>query len=278
MSKTLLSLFSKKTDTFRFFQLSCGCTALLLCAQTSYSWTIKQASSTQLQNNLGAFYQFTANENKHFPIDLDVIHINQKNLKASLIVQNKAPSSVYTIADQNKALIATNGGFFRENFLINGLLIEKGQKHSSFVNNSLLSAIITIDKKGHVKLLNKTDSYKNAYYAFQAGPTLISNNHVLSNDDYKIAKRIVYVTVKNQLYIVFINSSTLEQAGTLVKLAMQKLTSNSIDMAVNFDGGKSAALIVNGLKIPYIQPENTLVKTVVVFKARQNVLQLNTAN
>ena len=238
---------------------------ILLSVHTAFAWQLEIAKQAPIANGKANFYQFKASRTLSFPILVDAILLNNNKYKAGLYVQPQDNvQSVLDIATQKKAFLATNGGYYREEFLVNGLLIDQNKLRLPLVNNALLSSVISIDQKGQINILDKNQPYKNPYYAFQVGPILIKNNVVQKVSDEKVAKRIIYAQTKTQLLVIYLDSASLQQTAKIVKLIAKKLKLIMI-RAVNFDGGKAGAFVVRKYITPLIHPEYAPVKSIVYF-------------
>ncbi|WP_119328901.1 phosphodiester glycosidase family protein [Cysteiniphilum halobium] len=240
---------------------------LLSIAMMSFAtpWQLQQKKSVDIVPEKVHFYNFGAFKKKHFPLVIDVVLLDNGSYKAGLTIQSQNNiQSVLDIATQKDAFLATNGGFYQEGFLVNGLLIDQSKLRLPLVNNTLLSSIITIDQRGQVNILDKNQKYHNAYYAFQVGPILLKDNLVQKVDDNKIAKRIVYAQTSSKLMVIYIDSTTLQQAAYIVK-ALASYFKINIKRAVNFDGGKAGAFILRKYVTPVIYPEYSSVKSIIYF-------------
>ncbi len=234
----------------------------------SSAWQLKEKRTEKLLNNIGTLYHFNAYQYKHFPVALTLIEINQDKARASLVIQDKSNiQPLQEIAMQSGAIIATNGGFYRENFLVNGLLISHDKKYSRLVKNSLLSAVVTISQKGIINLYKIGDSgYNDAFWAFQAGPILVDNNHPQKKlDDSAIARRVIYITTNQGLYLALLDGATLNESANILKSVANKLKLQ-IHLAVNFDGGKAAAFRIQTDNKILSHSELVPVKSIIVIK------------
>ncbi len=256
---------------FLLFALIC-----FLGITLSYAWQLNTVSQHKLVNAGVSFYEFAAIEKKTFPILVDVVVLKNNQYHAGLFIQREDNiQSTLDIASYNNAFLATNGGYYREGFLVNGLLIDQGKLRLGLVENSLLSSIITIDKNGQISILDKDQNYKNAYYAFQAGPVLMKNNEIQKVENTRISKRVIYAeTTNNHLMVFFIDSATLQQSANVIKAITAQLNFH-VTRAVNFDGGIAAAFVLRQIVTPIIYPEYVPVKSVVYFKLTENEIGKN---
>ncbi|WP_440616442.1 phosphodiester glycosidase family protein [Cysteiniphilum sp. 6C5] len=228
-------------------------------------WQLQQKKSVGIVPKKVQFYAFEALKKKHFPLLVDVVLLNNDAYKAGLTIQSQDNvQSVLDVATQKDAFLATNGGFYQEGFLVNGLLIDQSKLRLPLVNNTLLSSIITIDQHGHINILDKDQTYHHAYYAFQVGPILLKDNLIQEVNDDKLAKRIIYAQTSSKLMVIYVDSATLQQAAYVVK-ALANYFDINIKRAVNFDGGKAGAFILRKYITPVIYPEYIPVKSVVYF-------------
>lgn len=224
-----------------------------------------------LSNQAAHVFLFTAYKAKHFPVKITMIMLKSGDHHAGMMVQKKENiEDVLTVMQEEKAFLATNGGFYRENFRPNGLLIIKGIRRSYFVKNKLLSAIVNIDKGGRLSLL-AADQYngflqKQLYNAFQTGPILIDDGNIeLNLNDYHVAKRVIYALNGDSNLLIFaIDSTTLEDSADIIE-TIAKYLHQTIKMAVNFDGGKAAGFATSAFDNPVVFAEMVPVKTVVYF-------------
>lgn len=229
------------------------------------SWQLQQKKTVDIASGKVQFDTFEASKDKHFPLIVDVVLLDNNAYKAGLTIQSQDNvQSALDVATQKDAFLATNGGFYQEGFLVNGLLIDQSKLRLPLVNNTLLSSIITIDQHGQINILDKDQKYHHAYYAFQVGPILLKDNIVQKLNDDKIAKRIIYAQTSSKLMVIYIDSTTLQQAAYVVK-ALADYFKWNIKRAVNFDGGKAGAFILRKYITPLIYPEYSPVKSIVYF-------------
>ena len=241
--------------------------AFLLMTNIAFGQQLVLLSKKELPKDIGFYYKFNINSFQSFPINVDVLVLNNNKVKASLVVQDRDNIlSTLDILESNNGFIATNGGYFRENFTVNGLLIYNYKKISNFVSNKLLSSVITIDNNGFVALLDKSEYGDTKYaYAFQSGPTLIKKGMIQKVSSKKTNKRLIYVSTKKKLLIFYIDSASLNQASKII-LMITDFMSISVEMAVNFDGGSNSSFIVKTKKNIIFRPEYLVVKSVLIFK------------
>ena len=241
-----------------------------VCLRVSFAeadpWHLSLKSRQSLQQNLGHLYQFKADRYKHFPVRLTVAVLNNGDYRAQLEVQKRQTiKPLREIAEQHHAIIATNGGFYRENFLVNGLLINQGKIQSKLVQNRLLSTIISINRQGQIELGKREKTrYQSTFNAFQSGPILLENNRVKKLDNRKHAARVIYALTNHQCFIITLDDATLEQSAFILK-SLAKYFSVNFKLAVNFDGGEASAYFFKGRDYPMIKNEWLPVKMILMF-------------
>jgi uncharacterized protein YigE (DUF2233 family) len=216
--------------------------------------------------DMGSYYTYKFDKYKHFPVYVRIAILDPAKYDASLFVQDKGNvQSLMRLSLEQKATIAINGGYYRENFLPNGLLIVEGKRKSRFVSNTLLAAIVLVTKDGEIKLLKKGGSYLNAKYAFQAGPILLEGEKKYAGTSTLLRQRSIVIEFKNgQIALVSMSPATMHEAASILA-TLVKTQKRSVKLAVNLDGGVASSFVINFDKRPVIIPERADVKMALLF-------------
>lgn len=238
--------------------------------QSVFAWQISVENKRVLPKDAGTYEYITANQIKHFPVDIDFIVLNKNHYKADLVSQNwQNAKPLAQLSEDLGAFVAVNGGFYRENFLPNGLLILNGVQKSRFVSNDLLSAVVHINKAGVINIFSKkiyeSDDKKDLFSAFQAGPLLYHKLKTTNIDSDKLRQRSILIEFENgDIGICYFSPVTLTQMLSI----LTKIVKNSnltILHATNLDGGIASSFVVNFNKDPIIRLENQPVKMGLLF-------------
>jgi uncharacterized protein YigE (DUF2233 family) len=240
---------------------------LLLCSFSAVSWAWQGTLDySKTIPDMGTYYKYRFDERKHFPVYVRIAVLDAVKYDASLFVQDKdAVQSLMHLSLEEKATIAINGGYYRENFLPNGLLIVEGKRKSRFVSNTLLAAVVMITKDGKIKLIKKGASYKDAKYAFQAGPILLEGEKQYAGTSTLLRQRSVVIEFENgQLALVSLSPATMNEAASILEILVKELK-KTVKLAVNLDGGVASSFIINFNHHPIIVPERADVKMSLLF-------------
>ena len=233
------------------------------------------ASNTYIYNH-HIFY-----EKQQVPVRFDgvLFSAGAYHMKVKVQAIQNQRSSVRLFSNNVKALAGINGGYYREDFLPNGLLIAHGRLISKMVYNRLLSAVLSVNIQGKLSLMSRNNfeldypplSYSNIQFAFQAGPILVSNNQIMSvpNDLLKKRRRRRSIIILFRNYDVAIVSLSairlFEAEKLLMKADHQFWADEPILMALNLDGGSAASFLVRQSQKIIFYPEQKYVKYLVLF-------------
>ncbi|MCF6807595.1 phosphodiester glycosidase family protein [Thiotrichales bacterium 19S9-12] len=253
---------------YRFRQLFYFIVINLAFINITYSWSLSVEQQRFLANDGGIYEHIVAHKLKEFPVVIDLIILDKSHYRADLFSQNwHDAQSLATFSYERGALAAINGGFYRENFLPNGLLVIDGKHYSKFVSNQLLSAVVMINQQGKLEILSKADFHVNLplYSAFQAGPLLYYHNKAKEVSGTKLRKRSILVLFQNgDTGLVYFSPVTLSEVSELLKKVALMLN-RKINAATNLDGGIASSFVVNFSWYPIIRSENLPVKMALLF-------------
>ena len=242
---------------------------LLLISPLGWSWTGSVIEKRPIPK-MGEYIQYQFLEPKHFPVTVNVVLLEAKKYSASLFVQQKKEvKSLMMLSVDKKAKVAINGGFYRENFLPNGLLIVKGKRVSRFVSNRLLAALVQVDKNGAIQLLKKSQSYEKTNSVFQAGPILLEGQNVYNNGSDTLRQRSVIVEFKSGVIGLLSFSPVPMRAAAILVKKISDILKMPVKLAVNLDGGVASSFVVNFMQRPVIVPEREDVKMALLFNAKE---------
>ncbi|MCF6777259.1 phosphodiester glycosidase family protein [Thiotrichales bacterium 19X7-9] len=231
------------------------------------TWQLTISPVRKLPKDSGTYQHITANRYKHFPIDVDMILLKKNHYQARLLSQNWSDAKTLAqVSDEQGAMVAINGGFYREQFKPNGLLMLDGRKYARFVSNDLLSAIININKQGELAIYAKK-AYHDAklYSAFQAGPLLYDQNKENVVYGNKLRQRSILVIFNNgDIGIFYFSPVSISDVISVLNQVAQKID-QVIKSATNLDGGVASSFVVNFKHDPIIRLESQPVKMVLLF-------------
>lgn len=244
---------------------------LIICvlyANSSYSWNISYVVKKNFFK-IGTYSQLKATKYKHFPIIIHMVLLDFGKYSASLEVQDKnAISSVMEVSLKHNALLAVNGGYYREKFLPNGLLVYKGVIRSNLVFNNLLEGIVSISELGELNLYKRKNKHIKAKYAFQTGPILNINGKPYNSNSTMLRQRSAIVQFKNKdIAILSFSPVSLNDMSRLIN-RIATLINLQVKLALNLDGGLASSFVVNFQYYPVILPEYKPVKSIIMFKER----------
>ncbi|MCF6764676.1 phosphodiester glycosidase family protein [Thiotrichales bacterium 19S3-7] len=231
------------------------------------TWQLTFEKSRQLPAESGIYQHVIAKRYKQFPIDVDMVLFKKNHYKAQLIAQSwHNAKTLADLSEDKGAVVAINGGFYREQFKPNGLLKIDGKKMANFVSNDLLSAIININDKGKLVIYSKK-AYPNIslYSAFQAGPLLYDNTKVTIINGHKLRQRSILVSFKSgDIGLFYFSPVSISQAIDILNKIAQH-ANEVIETATNLDGGVASSFVVNFQHSPIIRLESQPVKMVLLF-------------
>jgi hypothetical protein len=251
-----------------FFSKLFASLCIVFFSISGFSWTINFISKVNI-SNIGEYFHIKAHKYKRFPTIIHMVLLKKSEYRSALLVQEKANvSSVMNVSIDARALVAINGGYYRENFLPNGLLIYHGHIYSHIVINHLLSGIVAINQAGEIVLLKRGASLKNIDYAFQSGPILNDSGKLYQGSSNALRKRSVIVEFYNKdIVVISFSPVTLSDASNLIMGIANKL-GKKIKLAINLDGGPASSFVVNFRYFPLIIPEYKPVKSVLLFQKK----------
>lgn len=173
------------------------------------------------------------------------IHAFKINL-AYYNLKIRFPQSEITLPElmqQEKAVLAINGGFFTSEFTPLGLRISQGQLLSPLRPITWWGVFYIIGKRAAIVSQKNYQPNKIVDFAIQAGPRLLDNQHIpkLKPDiDYRTA---LGVTRTGQI-ILLATENLMLSTGDLAAIMQRPATAGGLDCveALNLDGGHSTQL------------------------------------
>ncbi len=242
-------------------------TLILFYIKFVNAWELSVIDDRTFLDGSAVYTEYEAQEQKRFPVSIKIVYIFQEKLKAKIVQQSaESKKTLIELADQNQAIIGINGGYYRENFLPNGLLILQGKQYSRMVHNDLLQGIVKLDINDHLSLSSREDS-SNIYSAFQAGPILYQGSQWYKPNWNKVRKRSIIFEFENR-NIMLMNTSaiSLDELVDILKIWVTKLPENygKLAFALNLDGGRSSAFFLN-FPSPVLVQEQDYIKTAILF-------------
>jgi len=184
------------------------------------------------------------------------------------------------ISQQEKFLVAINGGFYTPDFKPAGLYTEKGKHMTALAKNKLLATCIRIDKLQKIHLEKNRDACLGADTAMQTGLSLIYDGKVNPDlarlalklpklaDFFSQKRRSILAETEDDKLIVLVTSPVkLEVIAALLQKFPQAFGVKKIKMALTLDGGSSSSLLVKFPEAPFYFHEMLHVKTFIFFDA-----------
>ena len=162
---------------YLLFALLFPCFALANTSLWNYATIYQQNISNKNTYRLITFTNTKLNKT----ISFNVASFTQKHYRALLVDQPNVLDyfsglSVSSNTKKHHAVLGVNGGYFTPNYAPLGLYIINHHILSSFNRSELLSGIVMINNHGQLFIRERNAYYKNAKYAFQAGPFLLRSN------------------------------------------------------------------------------------------------------
>ncbi len=270
-----MSLLQKMLSTFVILTAS----TIALAAQNDFHIMIKQT----LPNQLGTFQQveFDAIDDND-PVTFYAATFNQRY--RARIFQQEGKIQFFanymdTLSENEDFIVATNGGFYREDFTPAGLFIDKGKIIRKVAHDSLLQTCIVINKKQKITLEAKLNNCARGFYAMQTGPLLIEDgkvNHDIAvlqqklphlQDFFAPHKRTVLALSENgELISIATSAATLLDIATILQDYPQVFGVNKIQIAIDLDGGSSTGMYIRFAEQPFYYQELKHVKTFLFIK------------
>lgn len=237
------------------------------CFHFAFAFDLQHLRTQAIFDGAAEYQSYVIREPKQFPIVVNLVSMRAEDYHVSLYSKSKPyPLTAFDILRQSSTFFATNGGYYREGFQPNGLWVEEGVRKSRLVQNSLLSAVVVIDREGRIHLGGVDSDIENAWYAFQVGPMIFEAGAYRQNlADGKQARRTVYgQTKQGDIVVMNIAYTTMQQTVEVVS-ALAELNDWDWETVVNFDGGQAAAFIIDLPNLSVVIPEQSVVKFVMLF-------------
>lgn len=156
---------------------------------------------------------------------------------------NQTMLSAREAANQFKALIAINGGFFTPNYASLGLRINNGRQYSPLKKTSWWGIFYVKDNKAFITTPKNYKSRDDIHFAVQSGPRLISEGKIVKLKGGLDRRSALGITQEGEVIIVVTDQIPLstQQLAELMIKPEQKDGLNCRD-ALNLDGGSSTQL------------------------------------
>jgi len=234
-------------------------------------YTVNLLDTFKLSHDQGHYSRLLISAPGVKSIYFTVIALNANHYTAKLYLQpdNKAPQSVTAVAQQQRAQIGINGGFYTKDFKPDGLFIMKGQQLYPYFHAKVLSALVLINKKGQLDLQHKDFPYQQAYYAMQTGPILIDDGRVAVHPVNQLARRTLLAkTSKGQLLIINTSATSLYNVATIFHDHPDWFGIEAINTLANLDGGISTGLYFHMANKAVSINEIKYVKTIMLFYSK----------
>jgi len=223
--------------------------ALLLSPQTYAAWTVSvnQKAAIKQKDIDYRFVSFTDIKTKQ-TFHVNVVVLSKNNYRAKLVDQpdSRKYFSVAAVTKANQGFLGINGGFYTPEFQPLGLLVADGKKLSPLLNNRLLMGLVVIDSQGHLQLKWRGQSYKNAQFAFQSGPYIIKpgGRRGIKKTSTQAKTRTVLAQSGDKLLVMSTSAVSLYDLAAVLSRYPNAFGVNSIERALNLDGGRSTAMIL----------------------------------
>lgn len=245
-------------------------------------FTFQVVAEKTLPNQLGIFkeLQFVSADLEQRVIRIYVVKL--ANTYHARIYQQPQTNQLFAkyiaqLGDQEKFIIAINGGYYTPEFQPAGLLISEGKRLNPWAKNALISACIKINKNGKMAIgKNKMDCI-NSWSALQAGPLLINNATVHSrltfaNPSTRLAdflnendRTIVAVSSHDDFLMMVTSDVKLAELAAILKYYPDAFNVQQIQTAINLDGGSSTGMFIRFSPTLFYVHEIKPVKTFLFF-------------
>ena len=205
---------------------------------------------------------------KEEKITLVKIDPNLFEFKISQDTEN--PKSIFEWQKETNAVLASNGGYFQENFQTAGLLVIDGKTFGpkkSQVYDGMLLISAGFPQLRYLPVSGFDYEKEKIDFGVQSFPVLIKPEGLanLSEDDGKLSRRTVIAQGSdNNIYLIYTHNFNI----SLFQLMNYLLNSEiKFKIAVNLDGGSSTGLEIKDNDFSYeIQSINQVPNAILVYK------------
>lgn len=154
----------------------------------------------------------------------------------------KQYASVDYLAEQSKALVAINGGFFAENYSPLGLRIRNSKQSSPIKSISWWGVFYTKGSRAEVSSMYGFRRTSNIDFAVQSGPRLLVNGRIPPLRAGRAERSAMCVSKRGEVIIFVTEHSPL--STTELAQVIRKAPYNCLN-ALNLDGGSSSQLFAS---------------------------------
>jgi|GEM_PF-880126 uncharacterized protein YigE (DUF2233 family) len=252
----------------------------LFISNLLFAGTLQWQAKIAYQKNLPqqGYYRLIEAHNNTFgkTVYIHAVYMPQQRYHAFLVGQPNilryfSGLDVHANTKKHHAILGINGGYFTPSYAPLGLLIINHHVIAPLRRSKLLSGLILINNQGRLSIKWRSTYYKNAKFAFQSGPFLLTpRGRYLSKSKPEASRRTVLaITKQGNLLALSTTPITLANLASILKHHPKTLTSEPLKAAINLDGGTSSAMT---LFLPeekaLVIPERLPVRSVLMFAPR----------
>lgn len=184
-------------------------------------------------------------------VNLIEIDLNKHHKKLKLAGVSRSTKPTSTFAQENKAVVAINGGFFntKTGGAVDYIMIDGEVINHSRNNHPRANAYLAFDRKS-IQIVPDSLSAAIADNILLAGPLLILDGKIIDIDknkfnDNKHPRTAVALRGRSLIFITIDGRNKRSHGVSLPELS-QILSWHGSDAAMNLDGGGSTAMYVKG--------------------------------
>ena len=238
---------------------------LLAGVQAAHAWGLHKIKERPLPDRAGSYLHYRLTKPENFPVNVEIVRLEPGHYRPAIVAQKRDNRRLLmNLTVVRDALVGINGGYYREQFLPNGLLVTHARTRSAMVHNNLLSAVVAIDHNQLV-LMRREQYQGGVQAAFQTGPVLYESGQWAGFSSDKQTTRSGIMRLKDgSIVLVYINAATMNGMVSMLEHILEARGWQP-DFVVNLDGGRAASLIVNFARDPVIHLEDQYIKTAILF-------------
>jgi len=159
---------------------------------------------------------------------------------------NRLTMSTAQFAQQSKAVLAVNGGFFTPFNVPLGLRIDNGKVLNPLRKISWWGVFYINKSKPHISSLKRFRMHKKIQFAIQAGPRLLVNGHIPKLKPGQDNRTALCINRAGKV-ILIVTEHWPTTTTEFAKLIRKPLNKNGLGcyQALNLDGGSSSQIYAN---------------------------------
>jgi hypothetical protein len=219
--------------------------ALLLfavAATAQADWAIRSTDSELGRDGIAHRHVVLENAgaNESAVVDLAIFSAKSCTLR---VIDNPTGETLSDTMPREKCAAGVNGGYFRSDFALIGLVISDGRMIAPLQRARLITGILSASARGvQILRVREFSRREKISAAVQSGPFLVDHyERVRRLDDSTVARRTFAATAVNDRALLGV-CSEISLAELAVILATTRLADDlKIQRALNLDGGSSTA-------------------------------------